>query len=542
MTRESGLTIEEILKRPLFEYAQVTAGKQGLPRPIRWVHILETAENASFLNGGELILSTGVGFGEKHLFYLSEVIRRKAAGLCIELGTYISEIPADMRELADHHGFPLIVFTQPVRFVDITLDLHEYIINIHNKALRELESYSRHLQQLTLQTQSLSKVILHFQSIVHTQSFFFLLDDSSIAPDMPQTVQCEITELIRSSLLKNDILPDTSGILTVSIKKKILYQPVVAMGNVLAYLCVVLYEREPDEYLYLTLDYTATAMAQILLRTMFARELTLGNENRLIEDILIGRGNGEQQIRELLGISGSALASPYWSVILEIQEKQRYSDETDSPFHDMLAVFRTVLSQKGFRPILYSRRNRLYLLLLSSRPTVTLEHIKQALKKIEHSCRKVIGSNGILLFGVSNVSSDYADINHSFKEAEQVLAFGADSGSPFFIDLGVYRLLLQIKDNKALITFVEDYLGPLLHQDTVNGTNLFQTLRAFLENGLSKQLTSEKLYIHRQTLYHRLNRIKEIIGENYLLPQNRLSYEIAFKAYDWVYSQNNKKV
>jgi len=133
MNAELKLTIGEVLKHDLFKHAKVVAGSCGLSRPIRWVHILESRENTSFINGGELILSTGIGFGEnvtKRLSYLNELIQCQAVGLCIELGPYIPEIPMDMLEIANHHGFPLIAFEQPVRFVDITLDLHESIINV----------------------------------------------------------------------------------------------------------------------------------------------------------------------------------------------------------------------------------------------------------------------------------------------------------------------------------------------------------------------------------------------------------------------------
>ncbi|MBS4023926.1 MAG: PucR family transcriptional regulator [Dethiobacter sp.] len=538
MAEERALTIARILKRPLFKHARVVAGQGGLSRTIRWVHILESAENASFLNGGEFILSTGIGFGQKtkkHLFYLKEVIRRKAVGLCIELGPYFPEIPPDMIALADKLRFPLIAFTQPVRFVDITLDLHEHIVNIHTKALRELSVFSRDLQQLTLQTHSLPRILNHFQGMIHTQAFFFSLDGPSIAPNMPQAVQSEITELLRSKLALAS-LPAASGLIPISDKKQILYRPVTAMGSILAYLCVILYEQEPDEFLYLTLDYTAAAIAQILLRIMFAQEQALGNENRLIEDILNGRETNEKQIRETLGISDSLHTYSYWAAVLKIHQEVRYSDEAVSPFHDMLTVFRTILTREGFRPVLHSRGNRLYLLLLQLSPNLTQsEHLSQAMNKIKQSCRQVLGNDKTLLLGVSNVSSDYVDINRSFKEAEQVVAFGAQSAGPFFSNLGVYRLLLQVNDHKSLKSFIDDYLGPLLYHDSEHRTNLLLTLRVFLENGLSKHDTAKKLYIHRQTLYHRLNKIQDIIGEGYLLPQNRLSYELAFSAYDMLY-------
>ena len=56
------LTIKEVLKRPVFQGAEVIAGHDGLSRPVRWVHIMEVTEIGHLLNGNELILSTGIGW------------------------------------------------------------------------------------------------------------------------------------------------------------------------------------------------------------------------------------------------------------------------------------------------------------------------------------------------------------------------------------------------------------------------------------------------------------------------------------------------
>lgn len=609
---KSLLTVGEVLKRPLFAHARIAAGSRGLSRPIRWVHVLEAPENASFLKGGELVLSTGVGFSRetgKHLPYLEEVIRRRAAGLCIELGRYIPRIPPDMAELADHHGFPLIAFHQPVHFVDITMDLHEHLINLHNKALRQLENYSRDLQKLSLQTQSLPRILLHFQSLTHSQAFLYILDQPSFCgPNMPQTVQQEMTALIESRLLSLKALPRTPGLLPISPRKHLLYQPIVAMDNVLAYLCLVTYEEKGDEYLYLTLDYTAGAIAQILLRAMFVRERALSNESRLMEDILQGRADGgARRLQDILGPPLPGKASPYWAAILQLnrggERGPAAGGEGDSPFHDFLAIFRAALRRRRLRSLMYSRGNRLYLLLgaapaegemagpgigeegrvqeregkekekgkgkegkgeidkagqkigWSQRPLhgagqepqpgrlpgkgtgaanrarmgQEKKRVWEALQELETSCAKALEGQGAINFGIGRCDdADAAALRQAFTEAEQVLALGKRPLSPFFSDLGVYRLLLPHHDRESLASFFEDHLGPLLDHDRQHGTQLLPTLQAYLEQGLNKQETAAKLFIHRQTLYHRLDKITAVLGEDYLLPQNRLSLEIAF--------------
>src|SRR5699024_11955370 len=134
----------DILKRTLFKDTQVIAGHKGLSRPVVWAHVLELLKGYSFINGGELILSTASGYGDnkkERIIFLTEIIKRDAAGLCIELGTSINKIPNDMKELADTYNFSLIIFKKLVHFVNITINLLESILHTFTYRMCVFENY-----------------------------------------------------------------------------------------------------------------------------------------------------------------------------------------------------------------------------------------------------------------------------------------------------------------------------------------------------------------------------------------------------------------
>lgn len=538
MSNDWRLSVADAIRRPLFQHSEVVAGSRGLSRPVRWVHVLETADMGKFLNGGELILSTGLGLGgaqEKRLAYLAELIRCKAVGLCMELGTYFPHVPKDMLEMADHHEFPLIVFHQPVRFVDITLDLHEHLVNRQMQALRDLESYSRSLQQLSLQTQGIPKLLQHFQSAVQTQVFHYSPDGSShFAPPLPQSVQVELMELMRAHFSKEPANDASAHFLTLSDKKRIVYQPVMAMGHLLAYVGMVMYERSADEYLLLTLDNTVSAMAQILMRKMFVEEQALATENRLFDDLIANRPMPEEHMRSLLGISNSGKIPTYHTLTMSFERKQ--AEQPDSlPPHDLTAVFRSLLNRLGFRPYIRCTGNRFYFLLIEKHPLTDHRRLlEKAILEMKRICAQVMGTHAQVWFGVGRAGKRFSNAGKHLAEAEQALAFKDESPSPFFADLGLFRLLFYVPHDPVLKNFIQDYLGPLLTHDEEHGSQLVQTLRVYLDANLSKQEAAEKLFIHRQTLYHRLDKIIECIGEEFATPHRRLCLEIALRALDWV--------
>lgn len=531
------LTVAEALKRPLFQHAEVVAGRGGLNRSIRWVHILESAENHKFLNGGELILSTGLGFGsdsQKRLAYLKGVVERGAVGVCIELGEYIQQIPQDMCELADHYQFPLIAFVEPVRFVDITLDLHERLVNRHTEMLRTLATFTRHLQQLSLQQNGLTRILERLQETVQLQTIYYPLEGEALfTPAMPQAVQRELSQLLQEAVLTDQMSAQTNGMLPISDKKWIVYQPIAAMGHVLAYLGIVLYERPADEFLLLALDYTAAAIAQILLRKMVAEEQARDRQDRLLDQLLAGESLSEAQLQLLLGIAPKEPLPPYRAVILELgADRPVVSTDGNLLLSDMLGVVRLVLRRYGFAPLLRSRGHRLYMLLLLERTDRHREQLQKAMSEINQLVRKGLEHDEPLRWGISRLGKHYGTANRHFLEAEQVLASQAWAGSPYFEDLGVYRLLVAQPDSDTLRFFVDDYLGPLLRYDQQHNSQLLKTLRVFLDQQANKQEAADKLFIRRQTLYHRLEKIKELLGDSYLQPDHRLCLELALRIYE----------
>src|SRR5699024_1368504 len=98
----------------------------------------------------------------------------------------------------------------------------------------------------------------------------------------------------------------------------------------------------------------------------------------------------------------------------------------------------------------------------------------------------------------------------------------------------IYRLVDLIENKEDLKELILDYIEPLLHYDQEKGTDLIKTLQIYLKNRGAKNETAEELYIVRQTLYHRLNRIEDLIGEDFMEPENRFMMEFSIHALKYV--------
>jgi purine catabolism regulator len=97
-------------------------------------------------------------------------------------------------------------------------------------------------------------------------------------------------------------------------------------------------------------------------------------------------------------------------------------------------------------------------------------------------------------------------------------------------ELGLYRLLLPLRGTEALAAFDEETLGPLAEYDRANGTDLLHTLETYFAQRGNLSRTAEALFIHRNSLLYRMERIAAITGLDLEDPEARLRLQVALKA------------
>ena len=86
---------------------------------------------------------------------------------------------------------------------------------------------------------------------------------------------------------------------------------------------------------------------------------------------------------------------------------------------------------------------------------------------------------------------------------------------------------MQLEYHPDLLSFKEEILGPLLKYE--GGGELIHTLEAYFEHNGNLSKTAESLYIHRNTLIYRMDRITEISGLDLAHEETRLAVQLALR-------------
>jgi purine catabolism regulator len=130
--------------------------------------------------------------------------------------------------------------------------------------------------------------------------------------------------------------------------------------------------------------------------------------------------------------------------------------------------------------------------------------------------------------GIGTPAGDLGDWQLSFRQAGQALEMARRLGERkplYYMELSVYRLLLQLEDNPDLKAFLRETLGPILAHE--NADELLNTLEEYFAHNANLSQTAEALFIHRNTLTYRLERIASISLLDLDNPDTRLAVQLA---------------
>lgn len=121
------------------------------------------------------------------------------------------------------------------------------------------------------------------------------------------------------------------------------------------------------------------------------------------------------------------------------------------------------------------------------------------------------------IMGISDLHR-YWDLRRAYNEAVFTLNYvrnRQDSVSLLLYgDLGIIKLFTDSNGNindAYLDELYQLYLEPILEYDRKHSSDLYFTLESFFSNELSYKLTSEKLFIHVNTLHARIAKIEHLI-------------------------------
>ena len=154
----------------------------------------------------------------------------------------------------------------------------------------------------------------------------------------------------------------------------------------------------------------------------------------------------------------------------------------------------------------------------------TAEDLEKLAQAMEDTLKNELYIRTVI--GIGTVTEHLRSLADSYKEAQTAIevgkVFDTDRSIMHYENLGIGRLIYQLPT-----TLCEIFLDEVFKKNSIDSLDqetLF-TINKFFENNLNVSETSRKLFVHRNTLVYRLEKIKKLTG----LDLRQFDHAIVFK-------------
>lgn len=527
--------MRDVMHRPLLAEAVVAGGASGLDHLVRSVFAGETLESLDALTGGELVLSTGMALTQEQELpaqYIGRLAEQHAAGLCLQLPPNWDEATGAMVEVANRAGLPLIVFRGAMPVVDIWEDVQRMIAGRYDQSVARLNTAFHAFHRLSRSSYTPLNVITMTSDLtsaivvyVEEESGQVLIQPEGRFPD-PASLSVALSELGGSEEPQYSALAFGGKVFGV------LRQSVNVLGASVGCIYILIDEQSFDPEDPMILEHATNALSYMLMKEHVQNQDLFREGSEVLQDLILGKTlpTQERHLWQRLG----ALSGDRYFMIVGTALDQRANVVSTSP---LPGVVREGLKRESLRAEVG----------VVGRNTVAVvcgaldEHMKRRMRQTVTDMEREMTHSGLKLrVGISADQTVGTAMLVAHRQAEAVLRSQELLGgeiSRFYEEMGVYRILLD-RPLEDLEHFVWEQLGPVLANDQNRNGDLIGTLRVYLNCLGHTNETARALFIHRQTLYYRLRKLRELLGSQLENPEQRLALEVALRALDIVESGN----
>jgi PucR family transcriptional regulator, purine catabolism regulatory protein len=505
---------------------ELATGGEGADAPVRWVHISELPDPTPWLNGGELLLTTGIQLGseERQREFVRLLSGHHLAGLGFGTGFDHDRLPEALLDEAGKRDFPVFEVPYEMPFIALTEKAFTRLVNEQYEVLQRGIAIHKRLERLVLEERGLDEVVRALAATIGGGVWVLSARGDTITSklfrrEFPEAALEHVREEVRRRLSDDAVEfapdhPEIAGrslVLPVSIRGR---------GGPQAWLAAARDAGGLGDFERLILQQAVTVVALELMRQRAMRD----TERRLAGDVLAEALTGRLSESELavrlrpFGVGANA------AVLVFSAQDGGAATSAEGDLDRFLAdagVGALVASREQLLCAVVDARDGLD-------PVAMAAQAREALQP-EHGELRAAASR----------PAPVGSLRRSFHEARCALeaAALANGNSPpvaSYRDLGAFQLLLSLQDDEALRLYCDSVLGPLEDASGEYGDELIRSLEAYIEQNGQWEKAARELYCHRHTLRYRIRRVEQLTGRDLSSARDRIEFWLALRARELV--------
>ncbi|MFE9028264.1 PucR family transcriptional regulator [Streptomyces iakyrus] len=514
-------TLADVLALPVLAAGQpqVVTGLTALDRPVRWVHITELTDPASFLKGGELVLTTGMPLPEDAAGvrrYVDELTEVGAAALVIELVRRYHRPPDALVQACRARGLPLVTLARDVNFLEVTQVVHALILGNQADAMRRTQRIHEAFTALTLRGAGPEDVVRAAAEMSgRTVVLENLVHQALICEPSGSTVEQALGDWEQRSRAAGP--GDHTG---VGGPEGWLTAPVSYQGERWGRLAMLPADGPvfgPEHVTVLE----RTAMALTVARLIHSTPWEHTAHRTALRELAEQRHHSAEHVRARCAALGLPTEAGVFLAVLVDLGPGGAGAEPETRLH-------RELRSAGVPALVGELSPRRLGVLLALRPAQPWRPVAERLG------RTALALAPGAIVGVGSEVAELADSARSFREAARVIEatppgqpLPADRSFHELPDIGLRRLLYALREDTRIQDYAERRLGRIIDHDTRHGTDLLATLGHYLDAAGNKTTAARRGGLSRETLYQRLRTVERLLDTDLESGERRTELHVA---------------
>ena len=533
------ITMKDIINNKRFEHLKLINGDADLDRDVATIESTETPDIASYLSPNTFLLTTAMVYKDDQEGLCKLIIdlnKLPSAGLGIKLGRFVDRLDEKVIETANKLNFPLIKIPSDITLGTAFHQLLSYIWSVQNEELLYSLNIQKKFSNLMIRNASLNILI---RNLSYTLKKTISLVDpfGNIINSTNHKKSGYSKSILRDIVEELSNKEETSNPIKIKLKDKfndesmVNIYPINIASYYPHYLIIFDAENMPYPLSVMAIEQATLILAFTLYKNLRISYTTLSNKEEFFKD-LIGTKPHESLTKDQLlfkgGKFGLKLTNKYRIITASIEDKSGFSGNIHIMEESYILIYHWLkdkLSKEIVSSILFpDRQNYTFIILVQDYHMNLIERLA--------SYRKILQKTLCLdmCFFMGNIVQDLDSIKHSLKESIGAMKYSETKNNIDFIryhkKLETFELLNLIPKNQ-IENFNLNSLQLLLQPKDDAMLDLRDTLKVFLDLNCNITDTAKELFIHRNTVKYRIQKCKEILGEDMLDPNNTLKLRIS---------------
>ena len=549
MSRQNGISIEDMLKLEVMESCKLIAGFRGARNTISRVNIMADPDILEWTTEGEFLLTTAYSFKKDTIESQKELIKECAsknlAGLGIKISPYLENLSQEVLDLANDLSFPIIDINYSIPLSDIMMVTFREIFNKQASLLERIEKVHEKLMGAMLEGNGLENlveivreniknpVILHLNFSNETIKALEGSDPNNIhelCKEVKEFYEHNNNKSKLKKLIEDKVIIDGKYI-------KRMIMPIVLREHVYGHLFAWGTDMPLGGFDLAIIESASTTIALSILQELSIKEVEIRYRSEFFEDLISIDSKRKRKALDRARFFNLQLEDSYVIEVMSFKHKNEddenelmvnYIQDFINPMVHTIEEFMNYLNLKG---IVSTKANGIQILLSFTTTDFIQDKIKEFNQKILESIRNKSDKLDVKI-GIGRVYKKLENVDKSFQDAVRTVRIGkiiTTKEIVTFDELGIFKILSEEILKDELEDFYNSTLKPLVDYDSKKSTELVKTLDVYFKNNGNLTRISEQLFTHYNTVLYRINRITEITKMDLEDPNHRLNLEIALK-------------